>query len=207
MRRYLIYFAVTLLAFIIGCFVAAVSYLNININSEMVEVSGGKRYQKQINETIDEIEAENVGFEELINAKDGAFITIQGVIDIKFLCHDVTFLQDDVCTTVLMGEDKKTLVIRLKVCSDLNKLNCIVWKPNNLCADNELCSNRIKIYDKNSNPREFASYSQQYSSSHGKQIWVYELRSLELKVTGKVSKIEGKTYLKNPIDFIEFIEN
>lgn len=208
MRRYAFYLIVTFLAFIIGCFVAAVAYLSTNINSDTVEVNPGARYLKELNKSINQIEAENHGFEELINAKDGELVTVQGYIDIKFLCHDVTDGQEDVCTTVLIGSsnEKKSLLIRLPVCSDLNKSSCIVWKPGNLCSDGLLCSDKIKIYDKNSKPVELFHRFQDYDSERDKHFWTYSLRNIQLKVTGKVTKIESKAYLKNPIDFIEFIE-
>lgn len=208
MRRFAFYLAVTFLAFTIGCFVAFVSYLSEDIDTDTVEVNPGVKYLKELNKSINQIEAENHGFEELINAKDGDFVTIQGYIDIKFLCPNVTNGQEDVCTTVLIGgsNEKKSLLIRLPVCNDLNKSNCIVWKPGNLCSDGLLCSEKVRMYDKNSKPVELVYRYQHYDRKHDRHFGTYGFRNVQLKVTGSVSKIVDKAYLKNPIDSIEIVE-
>ncbi len=203
MRRYTFYLAVALLAFGIGSFFVFKFYIQANTNKD-----SSANYINAINEDIKQIEAENIGFDELVKAKDGDVITVQGFIDIKFLCLDVTDSQQNICTTVLIGNssEKKSLLIRLQVCNDQAKSNCIVWKPNNLCPDNILCSDKIKIYNNNLTPTELAGYFQSEQVIQGKQTLVHYYKNIQLKVTGRVSIIEGKARLLNPIEHIESIE-
>lgn len=195
MRRTLFYLSAALLAFGIGSFVVYKFYIRANTdrNSSVNYVSTISKYAEQI-------EADNVGFDEMLKANNADFVIAQGFIDEKFLCLDVTDSQQNVCTTVLIGSslEKKSLLIRLQVCNERTKSNCIVWKPNNLCPDNRLCSDKIKIYDSNSKPTELVEYLPDSKGYHHKNI--------QLKVTGKVSIVEGKARLLNPIQSIKIIE-
>jgi hypothetical protein len=196
MRRYTLYLAIGLITFGIGSMVVFKFYLQTDTDKNLTA-----NYAKKVNKWIEEIELENAGFSELINAKNGDLITIQGSIDVKFLCLGVTDLQPNVCTTVLIGSssEKKSLLIRLQTCNETNKSSCIVWKPDNLCADDILCSDKIKIYDNNSKPTELVEYWQDVKG--------YFHKNVQLKITGKVSIIDGKARFLTPIQNIELIEN
>ena len=76
---------------------------------------------------VEEVGREIYGFEEVSNAKDGSFVKVQGIIDQKFLCQDVTETQQDMCTTALGGSsyERKHMLVRLKVCTSSLKSNCI----------------------------------------------------------------------------------
>jgi hypothetical protein len=198
MRRYAFYLGIALSAFAIGLIVAFVSYLQTDINSSTVEEPDAK-FTKAINKLINQIEAENTGFAELSNARNGDLITVQGYIDEKFLCRDVTDAQTDVCTTLLLdysSKDTKKVLIRLQVCNELNKSSCIVWKPDNLCP-NDLCSNQIRIYDNNS---KFVELIERIGKNS------FTSKNVKLKVTGKVSIVDGKPRLITPIEKLEIIE-
>lgn len=201
MRQKAFFLAITLLAFVIGSLVVFVSYFKIDINAISVEEPSA-RYEKWTEETIHKIESGNKGFDELLNFNDGDSITIQGFFDEKFLCLDVTDSQPNICTTVLIGssDENKSLLIRLPVCSERDKSNCIVWKPDNLCSEDESCSNTIRIYDNNSKPTDFVETIQ--LEGGGKS---YYRKSVKIKVTGKISIVESNYYLKNPVEKIEFI--
>jgi hypothetical protein len=198
MRRYIFYFAVALLAFGIGLVVAFVSYLRTDINVDSIVEQEAKQ-AKAINKLMNEIESENTGFAELSNAKNGDSITVQGYIDEKFLCHDVTDSQTDVCSTVLIGnsQENKSLLIRLKVCDEKNQSNCIVWKPGNLCPNNDFCSNQIRIYD---NDSKFVELIERIGKNS------FTSKNIQLKVTGRVSNIGNTPRLMTPIEKLEFIE-
>ena len=193
MRRTIFYLSVALLAFGISSFVV---YKFVKSKSEL-----RANYTNETNKNVELAEAANIGFDELLKAKDGDSITVQGFVDEKFLCHDVTDSQPNICTTVLIGSsmENKSLVIRLNVCSEKIKSNCIVWKPDNLCADNILCSERVIIYDNNSNTAILSEYSNE------EKLTIRNVND-KLKVTGKVSIIEGKPHLSNPIEKLQAIE-
>lgn len=188
------------MAFGIGSIFVIVSYFKTDINTISVEEPLG-RYEKGIHSTIKQIESENKGFNELLNFNNGEPVTVQGFFDAKFLCHDVTYLQPNICTTVLIGNtDKKSLIIRLPVCSERDRSNCIVWKPDNICSNGESCSNTIRIYDNNLKPTDFVETIQLEGGGKG-----YYSKSIKIKVTGKISIVEGKYYLRNPVEKIELI--
>jgi hypothetical protein len=197
MRRLVFYLSVALLAFGIGSFFVFKFYLKADTNKVSTT-----NYTNAVNKIIEYSESVNTGFDELINAKNGDFATVQGGIDIKFLCLDVTNSQQNVCTTVLIGSssEKKSLLICLQVCNEQDKYNCIVWKPNNLCSDGVLCSDSMKIYDNNSNLIELVRYFE-----HNQNL-VREYPNIQFKVTGKVSNTDGKYRLENPIERIEVVE-
>lgn len=199
MRRLALYFAVALLAFGVGSIVVIVKTKN---SENSVEEKSAK-YEKHINETINQIEFENKGFDELLNAKNGEIISVQGFFDQKFLCLDVTNSEPNICTTVLIGSsnENKSLLIRLPVCNEQNKSNCIVWKPDNICSDGESCSNVIRIYDNNSKITDLIETIK--LKDGGKS---YFDKSDKIKVTGKISFIEGKYYIKSPIEKIELTD-
>jgi hypothetical protein len=133
------------------------------------------------------VEPEIVGFDEVISAPSRGIVTVNGFIDTKFLCLDVTNSQTTICTTALVGNssENKSMYIHLKVCNDSIKSVCIVWKPDNLCSENTLCSEQIKVYD-----------------THSKLIDPDK----KVKLTGEVVVIEGKGAFKIPIEKIEAAE-
>ncbi len=167
MRRYTFHLAVALLAFGVGLFVVFKFYVRADRNED-----SSTNYINTINGYMKQIESENIGFQELEKALNGDLVTVQGLIDVKFLCLDVTDSQQNVCTTVLTGNssEKKSLLIRLQVCNEIAKSNCIVWKPNNLCPDNILCSDKIKIYDDNSKATELVEYLQDSKGFYYKNL-------------------------------------
>jgi len=130
---------------------------------------------------IIEAEPEIRGFNEVVSAKDGTYVTVQGWIDPKFLCRDEPDLEQIICTTALVGQSpaEKSMYIQLWKCSELIKSNCIVHNQTQ-SPDN------AKLYDNNSNRID-----------HNHQI----------KITGRVSVIEGKGKFRNPIGKIESIDS
>lgn len=198
------YFAITLLAFVVGSVVVFVSYFKTDINAISVEEPAGIN-QNWVKKTIRKIESKNKGFDELLNFNNGDTVTVQGFFDAKFLCYDVTFSQPNICTTVLIGgsEEKKSLLIRLPVCSERDKSDCIVWKPDNLCSNGKYCSHTIRVYDNNSEPIDLSNIETSQLKDEGKS---YYRSNIKIKLTGKISIIEGKYYLKNPVEKIELID-
>lgn len=198
MRLYLFYFSIALLAFVIG---SAVFYAESTVDTDSVEVSSAV-YERWVEKNVRQFEPENRGFDELLSFKDGDTVAVQGGLDAKFLCPDVTDWQPNICTTDLIGNsnENRFLRIRLPVCRERDKSNCILWKPNNLCSENKECSNMIRIYDNDSKPTDFVKTIQLEGA--GKS---YYYKNIDIKVTGKVSIIEGKYYLKSPVEKIEII--
>ena len=192
MRRTLFYALITLLAFIGG--VVAFKYHLQKLEEQNVI---------EQNETIRKTELNNTGFAELEEASDGELITVQGFVDEKFLCLDVTEEQPNICTTVLIGNssENKSLLIRLKVCNESDNSNCIVWKPANFCRTDKLCSETIRIYDNNSKPTDLI---EEIIFDNGTRD--FTKKSIQLRVTGKVSIEENKPKLLTPIDNIEIID-
>jgi hypothetical protein len=183
MRRYAFYFLIALLAFGIGLVVTFRIYLNPTSKTEVNEPVSAD-YLNYVNKLINQIESQNAGFDELSKAEDGVYVTVQGFIDEKFLCLDVTDLQHNVCTTVLIGSslEKKSLLIRFQVCNEQNKSNCIVWQPNNRCGEDRLCSDAIEIYDKNSNSVQLY----RYVIVPGGRGRIPTATNIQLKITGKI---------------------
>ncbi len=160
---------VALLTFGIG--VIVVSFWLVKSNSPQVSL-------KEEEQT----EPEMIGFNEVVSAKDGNYVTVQGWIDIKFLCQDGNDLQNSICKTALVGESpaEKSMYMQLQICNEQIKSSCIDWNPSPPYLSN------VKVYDYNSNPIDF--YHQ-------------------IKVTAKISVVEGKGRFANPIGRIESIDN
>lgn len=195
MRRTLFYLLITLFAF--GSGIAAFKY-----HLQKVEEQKKLNYINTINRWKQEIESQNKGFDELEKANDGDLITVQDYIDEKFLCLDVTDEHPNVCTTVLTGNssEEKSLMIRLNVCDESNNSNCIVWKPDNKCSAGELCFERITVYDNDGKPTDL----KEVIFNDG--FKAYTRKSVQFRVTGKVSIEENKPKLLTPIEKIEIIE-
>lgn len=199
MRRYAFYLAVAVLAFLTGSFTLMLSYLKTDLDVNAVE-DPIVRDAKYVNKIINEIESENTGFDELINARDEELITVGGLIDEKFLCPDADF-QTDICTIVLNGNSsrEKSLLVRLQMCKDGNKSNCVALKPNNRCA--KVYPDQIKIYDNDSKVTEWV---EEIKFSDGRR---YNYRKgFQLKVKGRVSVTDGKPRILTPIEKLEIIE-
>ena len=199
MRRYPISILITLAAFILGCSATAISYCKIDFRNLTVE-DPLTTETNLANERVRKVESLNRGFDELLSAADGSVVTVEGLIDQKFLCPDVTDLQPGVCSTVLTGssDEHKSLLIRLKTCGDAAvRSNCIVWKPGNLCSAGHLCSNRIGIYDHRAQLVELVSQLGENS---------FMTKSVKLKAAGKVSIVDGKARVSTPLEKIEIIE-
>lgn len=196
MRRTLFYILITLLAF--GGGVVAFKY-----HLQEVEKQKKLNYINTVDRWKQEVESLNKGFAELEKANDGDLITVQGFIDEKFLCLDVTEEQPNICTTVLIGnsEEKKSLMIRLNVCNESNNSNCIVWKPDNKCSAGELCSEKNRFYDNYGKPTDLI---EEVTFSDG--FKGYTRKDVQFRVTGKVSIEENKPKLLTPIEKIEIIE-
>lgn len=196
MRRTLFYILITLFAF--GSGIVAFKY-----HLQEVEKQKKLNYINTVNRWKQEVEAENKGFDELEKANDGDLITVQGFIDEKFLCLDITEEQPNVCTTVVIdnSEEKKSLMIRLNVCDESNSSNCIVWKPDNRCSAGKLCSEKIRVYDNNSKPTDL---KEEIIFSDGKKG--FTAKDVQLRVTGRVSIEENKPKLSTQIEKIEIIE-
>jgi hypothetical protein len=201
MRKHLFYFLIAILSFVIGTFIVIQFYTKDrsipNNDRDMIT----KRIE-WFNRTIKSIEAENQWSLETSDLKNSGSITVQGDLDIKFLCLDVGSSQPDICTTILLGNStqRKSLVIRLQTCNEQIKSNCIVWKPSNLCAENKLCSEKVKIYDSRANPVELwkdIEFKDGYSAKQPKNI--------QLKVTAKAQLENGKITLPNTVERIEII--
>lgn len=127
----------------------------------------------------EQVEPEILGFNEVVSAKDGTYVTVQGFIDLKFLCQGKSDLQEYVCTTALIGSslEHKNMHIKIQKCNEIVKSNCIQY---NLPFANPY---EVKIYDFYSNPVDFMEQ--------------------QIKVTGSVSVVDGKGRFNNPIGKIE----
>lgn len=192
MRRYGFYILIGIMAFGVGLFVFKFYQRAAPHKLSPVEI------QNLINRGIEAVESINGGFDELSNANDGDIITVQGMIDEKFLCLDVSALQPNICTTVLIGNssESKSLLIRLRVCNEQITFNCIAWTSNNKCSTETSCSEKQTVFDKDSKAFDTSSSFPSYEMLNGKRTKIYLPKpfNTQLKVTRKVTKANGKSY-------------
>lgn len=132
-------------------------------------------------EEIKEVTSEIRGFNEVVSAKDGTYVTVQGWIDPKYLCQGKSDSELSTCTTALVGKSpaEESMYIQLQLCNELVIYSCIVH-------DSSQPYYNAKIYDYNSN-----------------------LINIEhqIKVTGGITVIEGKGQFRNEIGRVESIDD
>jgi hypothetical protein len=169
MCRFKFRLLIALLTFGIG--VLVVSFWLVKSNSPQVSLKEAEQTEPEI-----------VGFREVVSAKDENYVTVQGWIDIKFLCRDENDLQNSICTTALVGKSpaEESMYIQLWICNEQIKSSCIDWNPSSPYLSN------VKVYDYNSNSIDF---------SH------------QIKVTAKVSVVDDKKGFAHPIGRIESIDD
>jgi hypothetical protein len=138
------------------------------------------------------------GFEEVTGAKDGERVTLTDWVDIKYLCLDVTETQREVCTTALTRTNPDntfpSLEIKLRVCSPERRTNCIVW-PAPPYPLNDLRD--VFVYDDTGSPIDFDGMR----IIEPPNTWMFD--SVKLKLTGRVTVIDGQGRLIEPIEKIE----
>ena len=132
--------------------------------------------------------------EEVTRAKDGERVTLIDWIDEKYLCRDVTEVQRDVCTTALTRTNPsgttESLEIKLKVCSDERRSNCIVWSDPVDLRD-------VYVYDDNGSPIDFDGMKLVKPPN------TMSFEGVKLKLTGRVTVVDGRGKLLEPIEKIE----
>jgi hypothetical protein len=139
------------------------------------------------------------GFEEVTGAKNGQRVTVTAWIDEKFLCQDISEIQREVCTTVFVGPRPNgaagKMIIRLNVCSGERPTNCIVYEK---YPRGWVDLRDVFVYDNEGNTIDFIG-----------RVWVEPPDTLmrispkRLKLTGKVTVIDGQGGLIEPIEKIE----
>lgn len=138
---------------------------------------------------------ETTGFEEVTGAKDGAHVTLTDWIDQKYLCLDVTETQRDICTTALNRSvsPPQNMEIKLWVCSEERRTNCIVFEPN---PENNIDMRKVFVYDNDGDAIDFDGM-RLIAPNH----WYAD--PVRLKLTGKVRVIDGQGRFVEPIEKIE----
>ena len=136
------------------------------------------------------------GFEDVTSAKNGELVTVVDWIDQKYLCMDVTPTQREICTTALTRSDPMriyTLEIRLWVCSEVRRKNCIVLDSDPTRMD----MRKVYVNDDDGNPIDFDGAK----LIEPPNTWEYD--AVKLRLTGRVSVVNGKGAFVEPIEKIE----
>jgi hypothetical protein len=130
---------------------------------------------------IKEVTSEIRGFNEVVSAKDRTYVTVQGWIDPKYLCRGESDLEENICTTYLVGQSpaEESMKIELLLCNEFTKSSCIVH-------DQTQTYENAKLYDYNSNL---------INLDH------------QIKITGSVAVVDGQGSFRNPIGRIESINS
>lgn len=150
---------------------------------------------KAENERQTRVETADVGYDEVVSARDGDLITITGNIDIKFRCQDVSESQSEICTLKFFGpKPGKSMLARMKVCSDEQQKNCIVWSPNSQEGFNPMMA--YIIDDKG---QKVAIDGKPIVEKPNPQV----IYPQYLMLTAKVTEINGKGRFLDPIERIE----
>jgi len=131
------------------------------------------------------------GFEDVKNAKDGDSVTLTEYIDIKYLCMDLTETQRDICTTSLTSEPGQNIEIKLPVCSDERRRNCIFVGNNPGTLD----FHKVYIQVNDGKRIDFWKLIEPPNS------WMCILP--KLRFTGRVTVVDGEGRLLQPIEKIE----
>ena len=137
-----------------------------------------------------------VGFEEVTNAPDGEYVTLTEYIDPKYLCMDLSPTQRNLCTTALVNANYQPfhiIEIRLRVCSETLRRNCIVFPFDSDNVD----FREVYVLDNLGRTIDFDGER----LIEAPNTWTAE--SVPLKLTGRVTVIDGKGKLIDPIDRIE----
>ncbi len=150
---------------------------------------------KAENERQTRVETADVGYDEVVSARDGDLITITGNIDLKFRCQDVSESQREICTLALYGNKPgESMLARLKVCSDAHQKNCIVWNPNSQEAFDHLM-----VYIIDDKGQKVAIDGKPMVEKPNPQM----IYPQYLMLTAKVTEIDGKGRFLDPIERIE----
>lgn len=142
------------------------------------------------------------GFEEIRGAKDGTNVTFTVRVDIKGMCSDITQAQREICTTWLMRNSSNEsasegVQAKFRVCSESIKTNCIVWD----FSDDGVDFRNVYALNKDGQPLDF----------DGEELieppnsWTSH--SKDLKVTGRITVVDGEGRLIDPIEKIEEASN
>jgi hypothetical protein len=132
-------------------------------------------------------------FNEVKAGNDGDLITLTDAIDIKYLCNDVTDNQREICTTALTRSDNNRVysqTIKLRVCSEMRRKSCIVVEPRSDLKD-------IYVLDSKGEKFDFIGLKLIQPSN----AWTMDWK--KLKITGRVSIVNGEGTLLEPIEKIE----
>jgi hypothetical protein len=136
------------------------------------------------------------GFEEVTNANDGDLVAVTDGIDIKGMCLDVNESQREICTTSLVGGSDHPRFIRIKlwVCSESRRNNCLVWPPD---TSQGVDFRDVYVLDDKGQPIDFDGET----LIEPPNTWTSHSRDLTL--TGRVRVINGRGELFDPIEKIE----
>jgi hypothetical protein len=133
------------------------------------------------------------GFAEVESAKGGELITLTDWVDVKYLCSDVTPHQKETCTAAISRSENNRVysqIITLWVCSDVRKTNCIAAKPGSELSD-------IYVLDSNGEKFDFIGLKLIQPSN----AWMFD--SKKVRITGRVTVVNGKGKLLEPIEKID----
>lgn len=146
------------------------------------------QHSNQSNLTIAFEEMSREGFDEIASANNGEIVTVEGYIDIKGLCNRS---DSNLCETYFgRGSEWQHIPIRLQICNDQIKINCIT---------------RMKV------PVDFRDVW--VNDKFGKQIdfdgWqlieepnTWMSKDQPLRISGRVTKVNGVGRFLEPIEII-----
>lgn len=137
-------------------------------------------------------EREIKGYSSVVNGREGELVTVSGYVDVKGMCHDVTETERSVCTVGFLEADTDSMLIRLNVCSETRRSNCIVW-PNYVPVD----FRDVFAYDNEGRTVDVDGRI----LIEPPNTWMNEAE--KVKITGMVSVINGKGKFVTPIERIE----
>lgn len=132
-------------------------------------------------------------------------MTVTEYLDFKYLCPDVSPTQREICSAAVVSftknRDMEVAEIKLHVCSETRKTSCIVYELNST-------ENRVRpdmrdvfVYDQSGMPIDFDGETLMIDLPN---TWTANPK--KLKLTGKVTVIDGQGRFIEPIDKIEAAE-
>lgn len=140
-----------------------------------------------------------IGFDNVLNGREGEEAVVGGFIDAKFVCRDVNDKQRDVCTVAVVGNssEHKSILIKLGICSDNVTKNCIA----ELMPGQDPRRRWVFVVNDSSEPIDFDG-CRVFEEPNS---WICD-STKQLRFTGKITVTDGRGDLLEPIKKIHLLE-
>ena len=136
------------------------------------------------------------GFDEVLYGKEGHDVTVTGFLDAKAKCMNITKSNQEICTTALIGgsDEHKNALVRLRVCSDQLKRNCIAES----IPGQDPRRSWVYVFDDDSNAIDIDGSK----IIEGTNTWSWNPVP-KLRLTGTISIVDGQACFLDPITRVE----